>query len=547
MSDRELRSLGNPAVIEAAKGSRRRLRSGTVRASTPIPPDSPSAQRIYQELSRISFNLTDSDESQVSHSTITQNTMSINPNNVNQPNQNRQNEDVDEEVDPFEDEARGLEENAQPTLANIMTSLQKMSRDINETLRAVHNLEERVKDLEHFKEDMQQQDQDEEEPDPNQRRPVDRWPHLRQDSQTFSHQQLATAIANAFKNVKISSVQTNIKIPKFHPQFMTADNYLTELERYFDATQQHKNYLSVVSSVLDPEHRNWFMHMQNKIKSWAQFKTEFIARYDGWYQSSRRLSELKSRQQTLNHSTERFIYDMVQLSKSCFPHETDEAYHVKHAQAALHPRLRVALGATLHDSVLDLIQACEITTANLLATDELANIKNQVPPMYEHEKRKNNNEQKTSEKSDNQQQARASKSDSQLHQNNRGKGRGQHRGRGFFSRSQSRSSSPNRVQQEETSANTSKSANRGNYHRQTDNRNSYRPSTHNNETPSSKPEICAKCGGRGHSPTNCPSKFGLATCVWTNGKWVLKEFVGDSKNAAKYDDDDDESNYSGEN
>ena len=290
------------------------------------------------------------------------------------------------------------------------------------------------------------------------------------------------------------------------------------------------------------------MHMQSKIKSWFQFKTEFIARYDGWYQSSRRLSELKSRQQTLNHSTERFIYDMVQLSKSCFPHETEEAYHVKHAQAALHPRLRVALGATLHDSVLDLIQACEITTANLLATDELANIKNQVPPMYEHEKRKQNNEQKSSEqKNDNQQTARASKSDSQLHQGNRGRGRGQYRGRGTFRGSHSRSNSQTRSQQQDNSSSSSKPPYRGGYRGRPDNRNSSQPSAHHSKNPPTKQEVCAKCGGKGHNAKSCSSKFGYTTCVWSDGKWVPQEFVDDNQADVEYEDENDELNDTGEN
>ena len=193
------------------------------------------------------------------------------------------------------------------------------------------------------------------------------------------------ALTQAIKNIQISAISTYIKVPKFDPNRKTAEPYLVEIERYFQSLQHDpSNYLGLVGQILKPNYKTWFDHVSHSMKSWDDFKSEFKARFDGPHEQSERLRELVNRQQQLHESTERYIYEMAELSKYCYPNDNEDQ-HVRRVRDGLHPKLNLGLGATIYRTTAELIYACKEVTANICAQGKIDNESGTVPPMYEHE------------------------------------------------------------------------------------------------------------------------------------------------------------------
>ncbi|CAL8145432.1 unnamed protein product [Orchesella dallaii] len=359
----------------------------------------------------------------------------------------------------------------------------------------------------------------------------------------------AAAMADAFKGLTLTTMTCNIDPPKFDIKKMTPEAFLAAAENHFASMAYDKTkYLTHVKSLLPEGVKSWYNHELPTFKTWTGFKVAFGMKYDGWKDKEKRRKELERKQQQLNQPTEKFIYEVMDLSKQCFPGDTVED-HLKRAQGALHPTLRVGVGPHFFDTAIKLIQACDLATSSIEAQDMMWKREFSVPPMKASDRKGFTDKPKTNE----QKQSNESKPTSgqeirggrgQLRGQSRGDFRGGNRGNGRGGYNFQRGG-------------RGRFHSRGGYNAAT---NSQRD-TRNDGTPAVPPvrgrggprgasgrgrmtgykynqkmgrvntasqlEKCLRCLGYNHSIENCPSPSGLALAYLEDGSVVQIELPED--------------------
>ncbi|CAL8133327.1 unnamed protein product [Orchesella dallaii] len=361
----------------------------------------------------------------------------------------------------------------------------------------------------------------------------------------------ATAIAEAFKGLTLTTMTCNIDPPKFDIRKMTPEAFLVAAENHFASmTYDKTKYLTHVKSLLPEDVKSWYNHELPTFKTWAGFKTAFGSKYDGWYDKEKRRKELEKKQQQLNQPTEKFVYEVMDLSKQCFP-DDDAEDHVKRAQGALHPTLRVGIGPSFFSSAKKLIQACDLATSSIEAQDMMWKRDFTVPPMKASdrkgftEKPKVNEPKRKDESNPNGSQEFTSgrgQFRGQSRGNFRGGNRGNNRGnynfqRGGLGRFNSRggyNAATNSQRSPEGDANRSPQSGRGRGGpRGASGRGRMTGYKYNQKlgrvNTSSKLEKCLRCLGYNHSIENCQSPSGMALAYLEDGSVVQIEYPEDSK------------------
>ena len=177
----------------------------------------------------------------------------------------------------------------------------------------------------------------------------------------------ASISAAALRNIHGMPIRAPGKIPKFDSTKDTAEYFLHELEVYFKSSgHDESQFLFLIGSVLSKDLKVWFKHADSTapFKDWANFKAVFIARYDSWFETDKRLRTLTNKRQTIHESIESYIYEVMHLSKICFPNEK-LADAVQRAKMGLFPRLLIHLGPTIYTSPEQLFEACKLVHYSL--------------------------------------------------------------------------------------------------------------------------------------------------------------------------------------
>ncbi|CAL8100346.1 unnamed protein product [Orchesella dallaii] len=359
----------------------------------------------------------------------------------------------------------------------------------------------------------------------------------------------AAAMADAFKGLTLTTMTCNIDPPKFDIKKMTPEAFLAAAENHFASMAYDKTkYLTHVKSLLPEDVKSWYNHELPTFKTWTGFKVSFGMKYDGWNDKEKRRKELERKQQQLNQPTEKFIYEVMDLSKQCFPGDTVED-HLKRAQGALHPTLRVGVGPHFFDTAIKLIQACDLATSSIEAQDMMWKREFSVPPMKASDRKGFTDKPKTNE----QKQSNESKPTSgheirggrgqfrgqsrgDFRGGNRGNGRGgynfQRGGRGRFHSRGGYNAATN--SQRDTTNNgtpaTAPSRGRGGP-RGASGRGRMTGYKYNQKmgrvNTASQLEKCLRCLGYNHSIENCPSPSGLALAYLEDGSVVQIELPED--------------------
>lgn len=332
--------------------------------------------------------------------------------------------------------------------------------------------------------------------------------------------QQAKVIADAMKEVKLTSISSELKVPYFNSSKMTAISYMEEVERYFVALgHQPLQYLYLIKSIIPKESKPWAEHVLRTVKTWDEFKNEFVKRFDTWIDNVERTKALQSKEQKIYEPSEFFIYEMIRMAKLVFPTEKEEE-SVQRAKLALFPRLRTALGPTTFATPAELYQAVRMVHGNLEAEDRLNNIQNKLPPLMRDfpgrtENKKHNANDESHESGSNYQVRNSFSNYSRGNRggrnyNNRGRGNGRWNGQGNGDGSQN--SNSNQQVPSTSSVNPSHGTPNGNGNGKTDNAKQTKGSWPAPQESSSNIK-CYKCNGNGHIARNCPSQTGVALNV----------------------------------
>jgi len=329
-------------------------------------------------------------------------------------------------------------------------------------------------------------------------------------------------ITDTLKNVQVSSVSSNIEAPKLDMKRMSIKGYLDQVENYFQSMRYDPSlYLTAIRQILPTDAKLWYDHEISNFNSWSDFKKELKKKYDGWQEREARMRTLILKKQQKHEPTEKFIYEVVELSGYCYPRD-DESQHTRRAQAALYPHLAVAVGVTAQETVLDLIRACEVATNMILAQDKIFKRECSVPPM------RGDNNEANAEKPGKQTRGGTSWGNTsfnpqfQIRGGNRGGQRGgftpRRQGRGRFNSrgSYTAATGSNQINHEESHQINQRGGgpNRGR-------RTQYKQGQIADRTkPDGDLVKCMKCQGYGHTSRDCPTKRGISMMVLKNGTKV---------------------------
>ena len=335
----------------------------------------------------------------------------------------------------------------------------------------------------------------------------------------------AKLLAEAMKELRVTSISSEIKIPVFNSKKTTAEAYMTEVERYFTALgHQPPQYLYLVKSILSNESKPWAEHVLRIVKTWDEFKVEFIKRFDSWIDANERIKALQSREQKIYEATEFFIYEMVRLAKLVSPNETEEE-SVQRAKLALYPRLRTALGPTTFQTPDALFQAVRLVHGNLEAEDRLNNVKSKIPPLMK-ENHDNKNRQEEEGKNKNPESGSNSNSkDGNSYGNSCSTSRGGSRWRGrgnYYSRGNYNNNGQQNSKPESTSTGNGRNMQSG-PSASSEAAISGNSQSKGNWTENANKIKCYKCSGMGHVAKSCPSQTGVAlntTISEANETWL---------------------------
>ena len=329
-------------------------------------------------------------------------------------------------------------------------------------------------------------------------------------------------IADALKNVKLATVSTTIKPPKWEPKKKSVTAYLKEMENYFKALNiEPDGYLGHLETILPDDTKVWYNHEVASFADWDDFKKKFTDRFENWRDQESRRKLLDNRRQQLVEPTERFIYDVFELSKFCFP--SDEVKrHVYRAQSALYPCLALAIGPHYYEKLDDLIEACKEATTRLEQQDRIKKRQFTVPPMSATDRKDPPATSKAN--AQNNKQGSQSNDTQQQNGNQRGSYGGRGRGRRGNWRGRSGSSDTNgsgqdsdrkpNDQAQNLRGNSSRGRGRGGRGRGQ----SYRGGQ--SQAPIVTPNNivqCMKCRGYNHSIEQCPSARGVAMAFFEDG------------------------------
>jgi hypothetical protein len=206
-------------------------------------------------------------------------------------------------------------------------------------------------------------------------------------------------MADAIKGIRFTSVQTNIKIPKFDASKRSPSVFLTEAERYFSAHGHAEDqFLYLIKSILPADAKVWLDFHDTYIYDWESFKIAFIERYDNWEERNQRVTNLQNRKQKLTESFEFFIYDVIRISKECFPEEsTSQA--VRRAELGLYPRVRTLLGGNSYHDPTELFSACRLIVNNIRSQDTENNRMTNLPPLVNTKENSEDSKSKTDKQS----------------------------------------------------------------------------------------------------------------------------------------------------
>ncbi|CAL8101484.1 unnamed protein product [Orchesella dallaii] len=170
--------------------------------------------------------------------------------------------------------------------------------------------------------------------------------------------------------------------PKFKEGRTPPEEFLRDVEGFLTSHgYKEEHFITLVKTLLPEDLRRWYDYVVPLCKDWPAFRAQFKSRYGGFLEFEKRVTELQTRFQKYNEPTEKFIYDMVQLSKYCYEMDRLEANHVQRAQSKLLPELQLAIGTTPFASVLALVYACDVATRTLEAKDKLAKRPFTIPPL----------------------------------------------------------------------------------------------------------------------------------------------------------------------
>ncbi len=206
--------------------------------------------------------------------------------------------------------------------------------------------------------------------------------------QAALHAWARTAVAPVINlpTVRVRQANINIKIPNYDPLRKTATGYLEEVEAYFKSQGvEEAEFLEVVSTVLEDHTISWLRSKRVIGYTWAQFKADFTARFDGVAAQQRRQNYLVTRKQREDEPVETFVWEMMDLAKQVFPTETT-AESVERCRSALHPRLKVALMELTTFTAEHLIDRCQSVIQDLRALDRVEGRSSELPPMYSNER-----------------------------------------------------------------------------------------------------------------------------------------------------------------
>jgi len=182
--------------------------------------------------------------------------------------------------------------------------------------------------------------------------------------------------------VRVRQPNLNIKVPKYNPFKKTATAYLEEVEAFLkNQGAVEAEFLELVPTVLEDHTISWFRSKKVAAYTWAQFKTDFEARYDNTITKQLRQNHLVTRKQRDDEPVETFVWEMMDLSKQVFPGETI-AESVERCRNALHPRLKVAVGELTTSTAEHLIDRCQAVIQDLRALDRVEGRRSKLPPMH---------------------------------------------------------------------------------------------------------------------------------------------------------------------
>jgi len=183
----------------------------------------------------------------------------------------------------------------------------------------------------------------------------------------------------------ITSTRTEVRVPKYIPNVMTADTYLTEVEDYFK-TQGYKpdQYLYMIPSILDRDKKTWYEHAKQPAWTWDIFKAAFRSKYDTWFHRQSRADYLHRRVQREDESNEAFVWTVMRLSKQVYPMETVEDA-VRRCRQKLLPRIKLQIRELSAWTPDNLIEQCNLVVEDL--KDMRRNHAIQPKPQYQQQQR----------------------------------------------------------------------------------------------------------------------------------------------------------------
>jgi len=338
-------------------------------------------------------------------------------------------------------------------------------------------------------------------------------------------------MAEALKKVKVTAVTSHIDVPKFDVKIMSVEAYLSQVETYFRGKgYDEEQYLAHIKPILSEDAKVWYNHECTEMEEWDDFKRAFKERYDGWLERERRHRQLQLRKQNENEPTEKFIYDMIDLSRNCYP-EDSEQEHVRRAQMALNPHLAALIGMKLHKKATMLIRACELATGTIEAQNKLTRVPTQIPPMRSSDRKVN------SQKNADNQESNGNNQHNPTTTVNRGGYRGTYRGRGqgrgrFNSRGgYNAATGSQRVDMTQNAEGPQQGSLRGRGGNSRGRLSSYKQQQRTGRL--AEKDKCLKCHGYGHRSEECPNKRGISMAVLEDGTEVYL------KHDEEDDDDDD--------
>ena len=213
--------------------------------------------------------------------------------------------------------------------------------------------------------------------------PLQRSPASGESLSPNSFRDQASFIVEAIRSVHLPHARASVRMPTFDSTRDTAEFYIHELEVYFKSMgHDESQFLYLVGSVITKDLKVWFNHASSTgaFSSWGEFKELFIARYDGLFEAENRRRHLTNKRQGFHEPVEKYIYEVMRLSKICYPQEPVVA-SVQRAKMGLYPRLLVALGAAKFSTPDSLYDACKDAHFSLTEQDKLYNLPSALPPL----------------------------------------------------------------------------------------------------------------------------------------------------------------------